>query len=172
MNLRQQLSGGDRRMNHMVKTVIAQVNEPVLFAELTQLVENENELVRMRAADAIEKITKRHPDWLQPYAHKLVNEWSSIEQQEVRWHIALLFPRVQLTQLQRQQVIKNLMAWLQPTTKSSIVRVFSLQALFELKVGNIGALLAEILDNAATPPSLRTRAKKLFKQMSTQPNVD
>jgi hypothetical protein len=46
--------------------------------------------VRMRAADAVEKITRRRPDLLRGLEGRVLTEVAAIGQQEVRWHVAPL----------------------------------------------------------------------------------
>jgi hypothetical protein len=166
MSLRDQLSGGDKRMNYMVRTVVNQaLVNPGLFVSLVDLVDDEDPLVRMRAADAIEKASLKHPDWLQPYAERIVGDWSQIDQQEVRWHVALLLPRIDLTDEQRKLAIKNLSIWVGPATKSNIVRVFSLQALFDLKASETNEIIVGILNDPKSSTSLTSRANKLLNQL-------
>ncbi len=67
------LEGGDRRSIGNVNAVIAAVeHDPSLIDVLFQGMLSEDPLIRMRAADAIEKITRKHLDWLQPYKEQLL----------------------------------------------------------------------------------------------------
>ena len=54
---------------------------------------HEDSLVRMRAADAAEKISVKCPEYLKPFKKKLLNEIAKSEEQEVRWHVAQMIPR-------------------------------------------------------------------------------
>jgi hypothetical protein len=38
----------------------------------------------MRAADALEKMTVKHPEWLQPYKEQLLRQMAQSQEQEVR----------------------------------------------------------------------------------------
>jgi hypothetical protein len=58
------LAGGDRRSIGRSDEVLA---DPSLFDVLFKGMLHEDPLVRMRAADAVEKITARHPEYLQPH---------------------------------------------------------------------------------------------------------
>ena len=53
--------------------------------------------LRMRAADAAEKITCRRPDLLVACKQRLLDEIAAVPQQEVRWHVAQMLPRLALT---------------------------------------------------------------------------
>jgi hypothetical protein len=51
-------------------------------------------VIRLRAADAAEKVTRHHPEWLQPYKRRLLGDLARVEQPEVRWHVAQMLPRL------------------------------------------------------------------------------
>jgi hypothetical protein len=92
------LTGGARRSIGRSNQVVAQVlAHPNLFPHLFDGLASGDEVLRMRAADALEKITTRRPKLLQPFKKKFLAIASSAIQQEVRWHAALLIPRLDLT---------------------------------------------------------------------------
>lgn len=163
------LSGGDfrsiGRSEEVVKTVLA---DPKLFAVLMGGLTTDDALIRMRAADAAEKVTAQHPAWLAPYKKYLVNKVAKIEQQEVRWHLALMFPRLELTRAERTRVASILKTWLDD--KSRIVQTFSLQALSDLSKqdpslrSEVKRLIEEKIQSG--PPSVKSRGKKLLKEFS------
>ncbi|MEK7323777.1 MAG: hypothetical protein AAB217_00810, partial [Chloroflexota bacterium] len=81
------LEGGDLRSIGRSEEVAADVlADPALFGGLFEGMLDDNPLIRMRAADAVEKITLEHPEYLRPYKKKLIKQVAQIEQQEVRWH--------------------------------------------------------------------------------------
>ena len=91
------LKGGDRRSIGRVNEVVADVlNEPSLFGTLFNGLFTDDPVIRMRSADAIEKITAQYPHYLQPYKKKLIQQVAKIEQQEIRWHVAQIVPRLEL----------------------------------------------------------------------------
>lgn len=61
--------------------------------------------IRMRAADAFEKICREHPDWLLPFIDKTLNELSSSSQPSIQWHLAQIYRQVELTDQQKNKVI-------------------------------------------------------------------
>jgi hypothetical protein len=69
----QALKGGDRhsigRSNQVVSIMRRQ---PALFPALIDGMHRDDELVRMRAADAAEKLTVANPEWLQPFKIQLI----------------------------------------------------------------------------------------------------
>lgn len=99
-------SGGDRRSIGRVPEVVALVEQqPVHFHALIGAMEHPDPIIRMRAADAVEKITARHPSYLHPYTQRLINHIAVSQQQEARWHIAQIAPRLPLTPAERAQII-------------------------------------------------------------------
>lgn len=67
------------------------LNAPQLFGEVFEGMLNDDPRVRMRSADALEKVSSKHPEYLQPFKNWLINEIAKIKQQEVRWHVAQMF---------------------------------------------------------------------------------
>jgi len=72
-SLLQQLKGGDRRSIRGVSEVVRQVMaDPGLFPVLFAGMVDPDPLVRMRSADAIEKITASQSEYLGPYKKRLI----------------------------------------------------------------------------------------------------
>jgi hypothetical protein len=84
----------------------------------------------MRAADAIEKASLLHPQLLEPYKRTILKKVAAIQQQEVRWHVAQILPRLQMTPKERDHAVSILFDYLED--KSSIVKTFAMQALADL----------------------------------------
>ena len=67
------LRGGDRRSIANVSEVVAAVRKkPGLFKDLIAGLFDEDPVVRMRAADAMEKISLENPQSLQPFKTQLI----------------------------------------------------------------------------------------------------
>ena len=64
--------------------------------------------LRMRAADSFEKICRVHPDWIEPYAERLISDLATTEQASIQWHLAQIYQTITLTSQQQRRVI----AWL------------------------------------------------------------
>ena len=56
--------------------------------ELVRAVQTGDKYVRMRAMDALQKVSVEQPELLQPYVADLLGCIAKIPQQEVQWHIA------------------------------------------------------------------------------------
>ncbi len=145
------------------------IHDPSLFSVLVLGMENPNELIAMRSADAVEKLTRDIPEWLRPHKSFLMHLIDKTDQQEVRWHLAQIIPRLELTLDERKTFISIFEKFL--TDKSRILVTFSMQAMVDL-AGNDTDLKDKIL-----PPiqrltrigsgAMRARGKKLLKQMES-----
>lgn len=93
-------------------------------------VESADPVLRMRCADAIEKVTVTRPDLLAPYKKKLLRTISKIEQQEVRWHVAPMLGRLSLSKAEELLVLDILLNY--TNDRSSIVKTMAMQALTDL----------------------------------------
>jgi hypothetical protein len=125
------LQGGDRRTIGRSDQVAAMVSEaPELFPELIAGLWSEDPLVRMRAADAAEKVTRKNRELLLPYKRELLGLMTETEQQELRWHLAAMVPRLRLNAKERQVAIFSLNRYLED--RSSIVKTSALQGFVDL----------------------------------------
>jgi hypothetical protein len=125
------LKGGDRRSIGKANQIVTLVlSEPKRFSELIQCLGDEDPVVRMRAADAAEKVTVTRPEVLKPHKQELLGLLAEAEQIELRWHLALLVPRLALTALERQRVAASFKRYLED--RSSIVKTFALKGLADL----------------------------------------
>jgi hypothetical protein len=164
------LDGDDRRTigrsNH-VATIVSQ--RPKLFPELIKGMWSTNPLVRMRSADAIEKVTRKHRQLLQPFKKRLLRLMSTTEQQELRWHLAVMVPRLLLTARERQVAVSSFESYLED--HSSIVKTFALQGLADLAQNHptIRSQVREILHaaNRTGTPAMKARSRRLLLQLAS-----
>jgi hypothetical protein len=103
------LSGGNPRSLGNVGLVVELVlQHPDRVDELFGCLFSDDEILRMRAGDALEKICAQRPDLLQPYVPGLLDEVSGIRQPSVQWHLAQMLAEVSLTDAQRAQAVSIL----------------------------------------------------------------
>jgi HEAT repeat protein len=166
--LLQKLTGGDRRsIGRSEEVAVDVLADPGLFPVLFEGMLAEDELVRMRAADALEKVSQQHPAWLKPFKSRILKEVASSSQQEVRWHVCQLFSRLELDAQEHGEVYAILQGYLED--ESRIVRVFAMQALADLarqdqeRRPQIIAQLQELTCSGS--PSMRARGKKLLAKL-------
>ena len=87
------IEGDLRSIGESPKVVALVQDDPALFDEVFYGMVHEDPGIRMRAADAVEKITRDHPEYLTPHKDFFIDEVLAQTQQEVRWHAAQLIPR-------------------------------------------------------------------------------
>ena len=125
----------------------------------------------MRAADAIEKISAQRPELLRPHKRTLLAMAGSTNQQEIRWHAALIIPRLELTTKERAVALDILFDYLRD--KSSIVKTFAMQAIWDLAAADAKLKsqiipLIEELTQIGTA-AMRARGRKILQQLERTP---
>jgi hypothetical protein len=166
--LLKKLAGGDRRSigrsNSVVREVLAR---PILFRVLVAGLTADDPVVRMRAADALEKVSLRRPELLRPYKRRLLRVASQSAQQEVRWHMALVFPRMNLRPAERAIALDILLEYL--GDKSSIVKTWAMHCLAHFASQDAGLkrrLLPLLRDlTEVGTPAMRARGRKLLASL-------
>jgi len=167
--LLKKLTGGDRRQIGRSEEVAAEVKLnpdlfPVLFSGLTC----SDGLVRMRAADAAEKVTRQNTGLLKPHKGALLRILETSAEQEVCWHVAVMVPRLRLTVEERKRVFVVLKSYL--TAGSRIQRVMALQGLVDLtdQGSEIRSHVMRLVKQALSSdvPSVRSRAGKVMKKFN------
>ena len=162
------LEGGDRRCIGPADEVAAIVSRQLnLFRELMTGLRAEDPLVRMRAADAAEKVSRKNPELLKPYKAELLGLMSEADQQELRWHLAAMVPRLPLNARERQRAAASLEDYLED--RSSIVKTFALQGLTDLAKNDpdLRPSVVERLREAerSGTPAMRARSRKLLPRL-------
>lgn len=169
--LLQSLSGGDRRsVGESNRAVLAVLENPELIGVLFQGIETSDPVLRMRCADAIEKVTTNRPELLVPFKKKVLNRISKVEQQEVRWHVAPMLARLPLTETEETTVVNLLLSY--TNDRSSIVKTMSMQALADIAIRS-HRLLPEIKQHIEElsvigTPAMKARSKKLLKSLAKE----
>jgi hypothetical protein len=120
----------------------------------------------MRAADAAEKVSAKKPRLLDRHKAELLGLLAEADQIELRWHLALMIPRLPLTAPERRRAARTFERYLED--RSSIVKTCALEGLADL--ARTGAALCpdvkQLLDNARRrgTPAMKARARKLLAQ--------
>lgn len=157
-SLRRLLTGGDLRSIAGSDDAVNMVKNQHDFDELISFIFDSDRLLAMRAVDAVEKITRLHPEYLVTHAEDIVELVEVANHKELKWHLALLLARLDLQEDTRVQALSVLKTWLCDARESTIVRVNSLQALYDM-----GEDCSQYLPQNI-PPALRARAKKLIEE--------
>ncbi len=166
-NILNQLEGGDLQSIGNVNRFIPRFKSQSDFDELFGGLFHLDRRVVMRAADAIEKLTTSKKEFLTPHKFSLIRRLNTADQKELKWHLALIVPRLPLTARERGAVWDVFTRWARDHTESRIVRVNALQALFDICAADprlkteLVITLQEL--ERQNIPSLNARIRKLTK---------
>jgi hypothetical protein len=163
------LKGGDRRSIGRSNEVVTRVlNEPELFDTLFSGMLTDDPLIRMRSADAAEKVTAIHPEYLIPHKGVLLEILSKAEQAEVRWHAAPMLVRVPLSEEEQAAVVDILTSYM--NDRSSIVKALAMQSLGDLAERYVAlrpVVLLHIKEQVVIgTPAMKARSKKLLATLN------
>lgn len=167
-----QLAGRDRRSIGRADAVAKSViRNPERFTELWAGLDHPDPVVRMRAADALEKVTTHLPGLLAGRTDDLLRRLAAPAAAEVRWHLVQMTPRLTLADAARSEAIGLLECHL--ADASRIVAVSAMQALFDLVAGEPARahrLRRQIENLAATgSPAVKSRGRKLLAKLPETP---
>ena len=161
------LSGGDLRSIGKSSLMVAKVHNQSDFDNLFQCLSHKNRIVVMRAADAIEKITVEKPQYLAKHKKKILDLCNTASNKELKWHLATIITRLEFSDVETNQIWRLLKKWSFDKNESRIVRVNSLQGLFDLtkKSETPGEDFNAIMEDLEREriPSLNARIKKIKK---------
>jgi hypothetical protein len=152
--------------------------------KVTQLLEclwDEDQCVAMRAADALEKLTRRRspvPDEIQKSILKtlqgtwkapLIGLLAEATENKLRWCLAPVIPRLTLTVPECRRVAETLQSYLED--RSSIVKTCALQGLADLTRQD-ASLLPEVVDilnihSRSGTAAMRARGRMLLKRLES-----
>ena len=165
----ERLKGGDRRSLGASEEVASLVlRDTTRFEELFDAMLHADPLVRMRAADTVEKLTRIRPDLLAPFRKRLIAEVGEIDQHEVRWHVAQMLSQIRLEPKERSKAIALLWRYLRD--KSAIVVVEAMQTLVDYaqEDRHLRKRITPIVQRMVVhgTPAMQSRARKLLARLS------
>jgi hypothetical protein len=175
------LSGGNRTTLGRTDAVVAEVladpkKFPALLACLAEASDKSTDASRskttaillMRASDAVEKISRKRPEWLAPHKLDFLGLAGSTDQIEVRWHMAQILPRLPLTPRERAVAVDVLFDYLKD--RSSIVRTLAMQGLadFAARDANLRTKILPFLEELTQigTAAMRARGRKLLAHLN------
>jgi hypothetical protein len=164
MDIPATLAGGDRRSIGLSNEVVAHILKHRASLEaLMDAIDCDDPVVRMRATDAAEKIAAKRPEWMARRADRLIRIAEASCQQEVRWHMAQIFARLDLTPDQTRAATEIMFRYL--NDDSRIVRVSAITALASFASNDVRlrAKVMPLIEEMAKTgsPAERARARKL-----------
>lgn len=168
------LAGGDRRSIGRVPEVVRLVRrDPRRAHELVAALRHPDPVVRMRAADALEKASAVDREILRAHVRALLGLARRATQQELRWHLAQMIPRLPLAPRQRRAAFAVLEGYL--TDRSAIVRTFAMQALADFALADraLRRQVARHLEHltAGGTPAMRARGRRLLAELDREPRA-
>jgi hypothetical protein len=161
------LKGHDLRSigksNEVVRLV---TSDPVLFDEVFNGIFHEDKVIRARSADAVEKVAKKYPGYIQKKKKILLKNLPNFKQKEVLWHIAMMLGYIKLTTNEMARASEYLFRWLN-SEESIIVKVMCMQTLSDYALKN-RRMLKSVRDEIRKQmingaPAIKARGKKLLK---------
>jgi hypothetical protein len=161
------LKGGDLRSIAKVEKLLPLIKTQSDFDELFKYLFAKNRLVVMRTADALEKITTTKPEFLLCHKKDIFNFINTTNDKEFKWHLSLMVSRLDLSIDELGKVWAELTKWAKNKKESRIVRVNSIQSLFDLAKQHkelekdLNLTIQEI--KRENIPSINARLRKLEK---------
>ena len=163
------LAGDDLRSIGKSNSVVAKIQSQNDFDELFKYLFHKSRLVVMRAAEAIEKITINNPQYMVKRKKNIFELCDTAKNKELKWHLALLLPRLCLDNKELDRAWSILTNWAKDKKNSRILRVNSIQGLFELLslngdlIRDFKLTLTEV--EKENIPSINARIRRIKKQI-------
>jgi len=150
---------------------------PIKANQLLECLWDQEPAVAMRAADALEKLTRQRsmaPDSLMvllqsTWKEPLIGLLAEATHNKLKWCLAGVVPRLRLSVSECRRVADILQSYLED--RSSIVKTLALQGLADLARQD-GSLLPEVIDllrihSRSRTPAMRARGRILLKQLES-----
>ena len=142
--------------------------KPGKLARLIECLWDDNLAVANRAADVLERVTRNRPGQAQRWKEPLLGLMETTEK-KLRWNLALVVPRLQLTMQECQRVSAVLNSYLDDP--SSIVKTAALHGLADLTRQDPESLptVIDLLRTAGRSgtPAMRARSRILLKEFES-----
>lgn len=132
--------GGHANSLGKTEEVVQQVlADESLLEELYRCMFSQDAWVRMRAADAFEKVCREHSEWIERYVDRIQRElYDDAQQASIKWHIAQIYQQVSLTPKQKKAAIHWLIAQVSTVDVDWIVSANVMETLvYFVKSGDI-----------------------------------
>lgn len=161
------LKGNDLRSIGKSNEVVELVtSDPELFEEVFNGIFHEDKVIRARCADAVEKVARKFPEYIQKRKAVILQNLKAYNQKEVIWHIASMLSLLKLTPTENKIAAAQLYKWLE-SSDSIIVKVMCMQTLSDFALRDkklIKSVRDEIekqMINGA--PAIKARGKHILK---------
>jgi hypothetical protein len=164
------LVGNDLRSIGKSDEVVKLVtSDPELFDEVFNGIFHSDKVIRARCADAVEKVSRKFPEYIQKKKSIILKNLNEFSQKEVLWHIALMLDYLELTKKETNKAFAKLNEWLN-SSNSIIVKVACMQTLagFALKNKSITKSVCDEIQKQMVngAPAIKARGRHLLKNLS------
>ena len=164
-NLNNLLAGNDLRSLGNSSDIILIINDQESFDKLFEYLYNSDRAIIMKTIDVIEKITLENNNFLQKHKLEIMDLSRNAKNIELKWHLAQLLGRIKYTKDEIINVWNILKEWILNKKESKIVRVNSLQTLYDfVKINrDFNTEFNEIIKEISKEniPSINARIKKI-----------
>lgn len=168
------LTGGHHNsLGRTAEVVDAVVADGSRLDELFACLDVADELVRLRAGDALEKVCRERPEWFVPRVDQVLDDMGAIEQPSVQWHAAQILAhlRDELSAAQEARAVALLQRQL-TRSRDWIVLNVTMDVLTDWSEddGELAAWLAPELERLTGDQrkSVASRARKRLAQVASR----
>ncbi|MDP2036510.1 MAG: hypothetical protein Q8L04_03940 [Ignavibacteria bacterium] len=161
------LKGNDLRSIGKSNEVVELVtSDPELFDEVFNGILHEDKVIRARCADAVEKVARKFPEYIQKRKTVILKNLKAYNQKEVIWHIASMLGVLKLTPKENKTAAAQLYKWLE-SSDSIIVKVMCMQTLSDFALRD-KKLLKSVRDEIERQmingaPAVKARGRHILK---------
>ncbi len=129
------LKGGDLRSDGHADEVASDIiQDPELFPLLLDGMAEEDNVVRGRTAHSLEKVARTRPELFDGLLDRLIEHVLDDKLPMVKWHLAMLFVNLKLSEAETSEVISTLYILLED--KSVFVKTWAISSLTILVLDN------------------------------------
>ncbi len=163
------LSGGDLRSDGASNEVAQFVIQyPAALDDLVGALYSDDEVIRGRAADALEKVARVLPDQVVQHFNELLGALAADQPAMARWHLAMSLGHLSIFKDQRGEIFDALAALLRDESAFviswAIASLCIIAALEPAEGEQIANLIAPFLRSDSV--ALRSRARKALKSLT------
>lgn len=161
------LKGNDLRSIGKANEVVELVtSDPELFDEVFMGIFHEDKVIRARCADAVEKVARKFPEYIQKRKTVIIKNLKTFNQKEVIWHIASMLGLLKLTPKEIKTASAQLYKWLEEQ-ESIIVKVMCMQTLADFAAKD-KKLIKSVRDEVEKQmingaPAIKARGRHILK---------
>lgn len=162
------LTGNDLRSIGKSNEVVSLVtSDTELFNEVFDGIFHEDKVIRARCADAVEKVAKKFPEYIQKKKNIIIKNLDKFNQKEIIWHVVMMLGYLRLTKEETEKSFGQLYKWLNESD-SIIVKVACMQTLSDFALRN-KTLIKSVKDEIEKQmingaPAIKARGRHLMKQ--------